>query len=359
MEEINFVSGYYHQNGNHSAVTGGIGTERLTDFSNTIELKLSKYDRRLRKHSLNFELGIDHYTSASSDKIDPSTISSASHADTRIYPSVSWSRLDATKGKTIGFNLSASTEYDYTSFGIGASFAKTSKDNNREFNARAQAYFDTWMVIHPIELRQQLDRNKPSPGRNSFNAAFSLSQAVNQKLQVALVAEPTFQQGLLATRYQRVYFAGGGLDAETLPDNRFKLPVGIRANYFASDRLIVRSFYRYYQDNWCVRAHTIDLETPIKVSPFWSISPYYRFYTQTAASYFAPYAAHKKGDAFFTSDYDLSQFNSQYFGAGMRFVPANGVLGIEPITSAEIRGGHYIRNDGLSSNNLALHLTFK
>ncbi|MFL5788451.1 MAG: hypothetical protein ACJ748_10400, partial [Flavisolibacter sp.] len=44
LEEVNFVSGYYHQNGNNSAVTGGIGTEDLTDFANTIDLKLYKYD---------------------------------------------------------------------------------------------------------------------------------------------------------------------------------------------------------------------------------------------------------------------------------------------------------------------------
>src|SRR5436305_3347893 len=94
LDEVNFVSGYYHQDGNNSAVTGGIGSENLTDFANTIELKMSKYDSRLRKHSYSFELGVDHYTSASSDKIDPYTISSASMKDTRIYPSASWSILN-------------------------------------------------------------------------------------------------------------------------------------------------------------------------------------------------------------------------------------------------------------------------
>src|SRR5439155_3964124 len=90
VDEVNFVSGYYHQDGNNSAVTGGIGSERLTDFANTIELKVSKYDNKFRKHNLAFELGVDTYTSASSDKIDSHTISSASMTDTRIYPSLSW-----------------------------------------------------------------------------------------------------------------------------------------------------------------------------------------------------------------------------------------------------------------------------
>src|SRR6476469_8904047 len=116
LDEVNFVSGYYHQDGNNSAVTGGIGSENLTDFANTIELKFSKYDSRFIKHSLGFEMGIDHYTSASSDKIDPYTISSASRSDTRYYPSASWSIQNEKKGTIFGLNASFSKEFDYRSF---------------------------------------------------------------------------------------------------------------------------------------------------------------------------------------------------------------------------------------------------
>ncbi|MBI3883920.1 MAG: hypothetical protein HY305_06875, partial [Sphingobacteriales bacterium] len=45
LEEVNIISSYYEQNGNNSAVTGGIGTQRLNDLSNNIELKLNKYDK--------------------------------------------------------------------------------------------------------------------------------------------------------------------------------------------------------------------------------------------------------------------------------------------------------------------------
>jgi hypothetical protein len=92
IEEVNFVSSYYSQDGNNSAVTGGIGTEKLTDIANTFDLQLSKINKYGNKNTFAFELGIDHYTSASSDKIDPNTISSASSADTRIYPSLNWTK---------------------------------------------------------------------------------------------------------------------------------------------------------------------------------------------------------------------------------------------------------------------------
>src|SRR4029079_7941428 len=132
-EEANLVSSYYRQDANNAATTGGIGSEKLTDLSNTIDVKFSLYDRHFRKHSITGEIGIDHYTSASSDKIDPSTLSSASHADTRIYPSIEWTMENSDKGTTIGAGVSYSTEYDYQSFGANFSFSKKTKNKNGEF----------------------------------------------------------------------------------------------------------------------------------------------------------------------------------------------------------------------------------
>jgi hypothetical protein len=115
FEEANLVSSYYRQDGNNSAVTGGLGTEKLSDISNTIDVKFTKWGKKELKHTFDFEIGFDHYTSASSDKINPQTVSSASHADTRIYPSVNWSAENAKKGSTIGAGISSSTEFDYQS----------------------------------------------------------------------------------------------------------------------------------------------------------------------------------------------------------------------------------------------------
>jgi hypothetical protein len=364
VDEVNFVSGYYNQDGNNSAVTGGIGTEKLTDFANTIELKLSKYDSKHRKHSFSFEVGVDHYTSASSDKIDPHTISSASRSDTRFYPSAAWSLQNETKGTTVGVNLSFSNEFDYTSFGIGTSFTKSSKNHNTEFTGKLQAYFDTWKVIYPIELRTTSgsrgeEDDYPSAPRDSYSASLSLEQVVNKKLQILLLAEPTYQGGLLATKYQRVYFTDGSMQAENLPDKRYKVPLGIRANYFIGDRFIIRSFYRYYTDNWGVRAHTVDLEIPIKITQFVSVSPFYRFYKQTAADHFAAFGQHTINETYFTSDYDLSKFNSNFFGAGVRLAPPEGLFGIKNWNSVELRYGHYNRSNGLQSNIVSLHLKFK
>lgn len=173
------------------------------------------------------------------------------------------------------------------------------------------------------------------------------------------LADLIYQQGFLGLPFHRVYFTDNSLHIENLPDTRLKIPLGIRANYFIGDKVIVRSFYRYYHDDWGLTAHTIDLETPIKITPFFSIAPFYRYYNQTAIKYFAPYQSHKLTDQYYTSNYDLSKFNSNFFGAGFRIAPPKGVFGHKHINMLELRYGHYTKTNGMHSDIVSLHLKFK
>jgi hypothetical protein len=358
LEELNFVSSYYQQDGNNSAVTGGIGTEKLTDFATTIDVKLSRYDSRIRKHTLTGELGIDVYSSASSDKIDPSTISSASSGDVRIYPSLGYAITNEAKGSAISVTGSVSTEYDYLSKGLNLGWSKLSKDKNREFSAKAQVFLDTWTVILPVELRGTTNKKGSEP-RNSYSASFTLSQIITKRLQLLLLADVAYQRGQLATLYHRTYFTDGSHQVENLPGTRLKIPVGIRLNYFLGDRYIIRTYYRYYKDDWGLSAHTFELETPIKITPFFSVSPFYRHYTQQGVKYFAGYEKHNLNEEFYTSDYDLSTLTSDMIGLGIRYAPPGGVFGLTKFNALELRYANYQRSTGLDANIITLLAKFK
>jgi hypothetical protein len=367
IDEVNLVTSYYGQDGNNSAVTGGIGTEKLSDFANSIDLKLSFIDRKSRQHSIVADFNIDNYTSASSDNIDPLTVSSASRSDTHIYPSLSWSIKDDATHTTRGVSYSYSTEYDYQSHGINFNFSKSSKDNNSEFSLKAGAFFDTWTAILPSELRPtgygsaaEGDRDpvayKP---RNSYNLALSFSQIINKRLQVLFTVEPAYQQGLLSTPYHRVYFTNGAHTVEKLPGSRFKLPVGARVSYFLGDRVILRGFYRFYNDDWGMQAHSVNLEVSYKLTPFVSVSPFYRFHNQTAVRYFNAYGKHSPTATYYTSDYDISGFTSHFVGAGVRLAPPGGLFGIKHWNIIELRYGHYIRTTGMVGNSVTLAMKLK
>lgn len=357
LDEVNFVSSYYQQNGNNSAVTGGVGSEHLTDFATNLDVKLSYYDHRHRKHTITPEVGIDVYTSASSDKIDPSTISSASSQDVRVYPSLTYAVTNEQRGTTWSVNGSISTEFDYFSKGVNIGWSKFSKDRNREFSVKGQAFLDTWKVILPIELRRRGDAG--TLPRNSYSMAFTLSQVINKRLQVLFLADVAFQEGQLATLYHRTYFDDGSHRVEHLPDARFKVPVGMRLNYFMGDRMIIRSFYRYYLDSWGLSAHTLEVEVPVKISPFFSVSPFYRYYTQQGVRYFSGFQQHALSETFYTSDYDLSTLRSQMVGLGIRYAPPGGLAGLARMNALELRYGHYSRSTGLNSNIITLLFKYK
>jgi hypothetical protein len=365
FEEANLVSSYYSQDGNNSAVTGGIGTEKLSDISNSIDLKLSMYDKRGRKHSFLGELGVDHYTSASSDKIDPHTISSASHADTRIYPSLGWTMENEQRGITVGAGLSYSHEFDYQSFGVNASFAKKTNNRMGEFSAKMQAFLDQVSLIYPIELRTtnngglEEENDYASTPRNSVSGSLGWSQIINKQFQISLDAELIYQHGYLGLPFHRVYFKDQSVHVENLPSSRLKIPLGLRANYFIGDKFILRTWYRYYHDDWGINSNALQVETVVKLTPFFSITPFYRYYQQSAVNYFAPYATHTADEAYYTSNYDLSKFNSNFFGIGFRMAPPDGVFKIQHVGALEVRYGHYKKTTGMNSNIISLNIKFK
>jgi hypothetical protein len=327
-----------------------------------IDIKLTKYDKKFRKHSFGFEIGIDHYTSASSDMIDMKANSSASHADNRIYPSVNWMVENEKKGMSLGAGLSFSNEFDYQSYGGNIMFAQKTRNRNGEFTAKFQTYLDQVSLIRPVELRANQNQHGddyPTTSRNTFAGSLSYSQIVNQRLQVMFLADVVRQTGYLSLPFHRVYFNDATVHQENLPDKRLKIPLGFRASYFLGDRFIVKAYYRFYTDDWGLTSHTANLEVPVKITPFLSVSPFYRFYNQTAVKYFGAYGKHTSQDQYYTSNYDLSKFNSNFYGAGIRIAPPKGVLGIQHFNMLEIRYGHYTKNIGMNSDIVSLNLKFK
>jgi hypothetical protein len=367
FEEANFVSSYYSQDGNKSAVTGGIGSEKLSDIGGSLNVSFSLLDKKLRKNIFFVEGAIEKYTSASSDQIDPTTLSSASRTDVHIYPSAAWTRKNEKTGNTIGVNVAYSTEFDYKSYGAGLLYAKTSPDKNSEFSAKLNVFFDQWKVILPAELRpdgyptgsEEDSEGIPYKPRNSYNASFSYSKIVNPVFQWMILIDPSFQEGLLSTPFHRVYFSDETLKVERLPGTRLKLPVGLRGSYFLGDRSILRAYYRYYVDNWGLQAHTLQVEPVYKITPFISLSPHFRLNAQKGMRYFGSYMEQNPGAEYYSSDTDLSSFTSHLLGLGLRLAPPGGIMGITNWKSIDLRYGFYSRNTNLQAHILSLSVQFR
>jgi len=451
--EVDILSSFYSQDGDNAAVTGGIGTEKLTDLATSFTVSIPLNDNDV----FTVDATISAYTSASSSNLDPFDVSSASSggddddddndkssatnskslvtnaaspwvessgaskSDVWTSLSLSYSHSSDDRNTILGANASFAKEYDYTSIGVGGSLTKLFNEKNTEIGLKANVYLDTWSPVYPTELDSYLDDNQnlndghfegvdildqdgntidkngvnvwspfkntlvDNKSRNTYSLSVSFSQILSKKSQISLFFDLVKQDGWLANPMQRVYFSdrdnyyiGNASsisnytsptntdvfqladDIERLPDSRLKIPIGVRFNQYINEVVTLRTYYRYYYDDWGIQSSTAEIELPIKISDTFTLYPSYRYYTQTAADYFAPFEQHTSTEEFYTSDYDLSEFNSNQIGIGFSYTDifAKRHIWKLGLKSIDIKYNSYKRNTGLKAGIISAGFKF-
>lgn len=390
--ELQILTSYYSQAGENAAVSGGTGTEELTDIHPTIifAIPLSADD------VLTVNAGVSAYTSASSSNVNPfdgngradpfQASSGASKGDNWTNVTASYSHSSDDRNTVWSANLSGSAEYDYTSVGFGGSYTRIMNQKNTELSVKANAFIDGWVAIYPSELRpfdgngdglgdRLFQRNEvtgnqnynpnfsrlETTGRQTFNLGLNFTQILSRNLQGVISLDAVQQNGLLSTPFQRVYFADVensfiedftlADDIERLPASRTKIAVGGRLHAYVNERIVVRSFLRYYTDDWGINSVTANVEVPVKISQKFTLRPAYRYYTQTAADYFAAFDEHLSTSEFYTSDYDLSEFVANQYSLGVTYtdILTGAKLWRFGLKSVDLNFSSYARDNGFSA----------
>lgn len=445
--EVDIITSFYSQDGDNASVTGGIGTEKLTDLATSFTISIPLNDDDV----FSIDATISAYTSASSSNLDPFDVSGASDDDDDDKSStftktkatnaaspwvessgaskgdvwkslnISYNHSSEDRNTILGANASFASEYDYTSIGIGGSFAKLYNEKNTEIGLKANVYIDKWNPAYPTELDSYLDDNQNlndghfedvdildqngatidkngstvwapfkttlinDTSRNTYSLSASFSQILSKKSQLSLFFDLIQQNGWLGNPMQRVYFSdidnyyiGNASsisnytspinkdvfqladDIERLPDSRLKLPIGLRFNQYINETVTLRTYYRYYYDDWGITSHTTNIELPIKISDRFTLYPSYRYYTQTAADYFAPFEQHTSTEEFYTSDFDLSEFNANQFGLGFSYTDifAKRHIWKLGLKSVDLKYDYYERNTGLNAGIVSAGFKF-
>lgn len=357
--EYEALFSFYQQDGNHSAVTGGTGTEQLKVYINKLNIIHTIDSFNL----VMVEAGIDVITSASTDNID-FIVSSESSRDHRFWIAASYQKGSKDSKQVVAIRPSFAFESDYLSLGLSGWWTRRNDLNNWRYGVNVQLFADDlrWgrgnedyrrpvTVVYPVELRDSAWFDIYM--RYTFNVDFDLQHDINRRMSIGFFPGLVFQQGLLSTPFHRFYFAGATeAVVENLPRQRVKIPLGIQLNSFVGARLALQIYYRYYWDNFGIRSHTINLETPIKIIPQLTLVPFIRFYNQQGASYFFSNQTAATGEPFFTSDYDLSGFTSFKFGTGVNFSSIDKNF----FRQISVRYAHYTRSDGLYFNQLTSYI---
>lgn len=331
--QVDFLASYYDQDGEHSPVTGGIGSEELQSTSPVFVFKYQMQSG----WDLAATLGADNISSASIDAMDDN-LSSASKVDTRVFTSLSATRRMG--GSDWTFNLGFSKEYDYTSVNGGLGWSKNFNQNNTTLSAFVHHYSDT------IDLYDIDGVNQGGDDRTTTDFSLNFTQVLSAKTVAGVELYLSNQSGFLSSPFQEVILDTGEHVAERLPDSRRRTALRFSLNHAFSKKVILRSYYRIYDDDFGVQAHSVELEPHFRL-PYgkktW-LYPIFRYHTQTGSDYYGKPQTFSATDPYYTADNDISEFDSMKYGLGTSYA-----LNGRYFDRVDLRATYYDREDGLNA----------
>lgn len=351
--DIDILFSYYDQDGDHSPVTGGIGTEALQVVSPVVVVTW----RRDEKWTFSGDLGVDQMSSASIGNIQME-LSSASipSADTRFF-----TNLKATRSfgrQAVGLTIGAAGEYDYESLSYGLDWTIALNRDNTAISAAVRRYDDAIELIGLDGNGYQgegLPITAGTADRTTTDLFLSVSQTLGRRTAGSIELFVSQQEGFLSTPFHEIILAAdashtdGRIVAERLPDSRDRQAVSLKLNHAFHDRIVQRVGYRHYSDDWGITAHTVDLETHFRLAgdlQMW-VYPILRYHTQSGADWFGLPATFSGAEDYRTSDWDLAETTTNKYGVGWSVTAPPQQEWIWRLDRFEVRGTVYDRDDGL------------
>ena len=249
---------------------------------------------------------------------------------------------------TSGYALSI--EEDYASFGLNTSRSKDINDKNTTLTAGAGISLD---LVYPSGGAPNALANVNEPvspgggggggededeheGGDEFNpefkglidVLFGVTQVINRSTLMQFNYSHGFIRGYLTDPYKLVSVvdsttgepaitpttSNGIYLNEKRPDSRdtnsiyWKTVINISGD-------VLRISYRYFWDDWGIRADTIDLKYRFELWNKFYIQPHYRYYTQTAADFYRHSLLDSESiPAYVSADFRLAEFTGKTVG---------------------------------------------
>ncbi|HZI93302.1 MAG TPA: DUF3570 domain-containing protein [Patescibacteria group bacterium] len=224
------------------------------------------------------------------------------YQDTRQAISASYQRRFGSNLPSI--TLSYSHESDYLSRGFSL------VDSWELFGGRSTLHAGVGVTsdrIQPVTLADTFAKKGIS-----FSLGWSQVLGPRDLLDFSLGLENL--NGYLTDPYKLVTVGASALP-EARPDTRSRKSALIKYGHYYLSRSAIKTSYRYYWDDWAIKAHTLELEWDKRLGRRFILAPRLRYYQQGAASFFA--YEFSTPQSFMSSDYRLSSFRSWLAGIGM------------------------------------------
>ena len=223
--------------------------------------------------------------------------------DHRRAGSLEVTRYFANGTLTLGANLSS--EHDYLSRGVSVQATRSNESKNT-----------TWMA----GFGHNSDQINPT-NHVTHDQAKSVNEALLGVTQV--LTSTDIAQLNIGFSWGNGYYNDPYKVVDNRPREHKHATLVARWNhFFEASQGASHASYRYYSDNWGIRAHTFELDYMQPLGNGWSITPLARVYTQTAARFYVdadpsifPFAPNPpEGATYYSEDTRVSAFGGHTLG---------------------------------------------
>lgn len=229
-----------------------------------------------------------------------------------------------------------SSQKSYSSAGFGGSVARDFNQRNTTLVFGASYSVDT---IKPVNgIRTELKTTNAaiiravSEEKSQIDLQLGVTQVLSREALVQLNYVRGNASGYMTNPYKIIsevdpvtgVNTNGIARTEKRPDKRGSNALYAQLNY-AFNPGVLYSSYRYFQDDWGIKAHTVDLKYRQPVTERLYVQPNIRLYTQSAADFYRSMLYTTEiTPAYASADYRLAKMHSNSAGVKLGYKPISG-----------------------------------
>jgi hypothetical protein len=257
---------------------------------------------------------VDVVTAASPDALDAITTASRRNEAAGAEIRTSIRRSDQ---ETWSTRVAFHWEEPLTSGTVGAGWRRSLADDNAAIAVSGN------LTVDGFDVRDIAGKYQGKNARETGNVNIAASQLLSPTTVLDGSYGVTVQHGVLAQTWNAVPVIGAASVGELLPGDRVRHALtGRIAQTIPATRSTVKLWYRFYLDDFGVRAHTVELTAYQYLRPWLYVRGAARFHRQSGADFYTDgLAAAPMPGAARTADSDLAPFDARQLSIGLAVVP--------------------------------------
>ena len=286
-----------------------------------------------------FWVPVDMVTAASPNSIAPPDVKSGASQQVESGALDLTATYKADRALELSMRNGLHLEQPLRSWTSGIGFRRSFADEATVVSANALEVFD-WFDRFNIHGTHEGRTN-----RNATTGAVGFTQVLTPTTVANVNYGITVMEGTLGNTWNSVPLASGTRGAELLPTMRTRHALVARASQWLPWNGALHAYYRFYDDDWGIVAHSMEVQLMQRLLPELYVGGYYRFHTQTGASFFTTLAP--ADWKLRVADSDLAPLDSHTVGAkAVLDLPVTGYRTVRAV-HFELAVEHYVRTNDL------------